>query len=283
MLRDRAVRGLKFCRAVRRDEHGGHHGERAERCGHHIAHHVAVIILAGPDEAALAMLMTRNGVVDQRVEIPQAKRLELRPIALLVFFFKNALERAVIDLGNGILGGEPEILLRINGILEAGPRERADAAFLIVFALEDGGAVGFLDENGLLPAGCALEGHGAFAGLVRLKAYGLIHVAVGMAGDRDRLFPCAHDRLDRVQQNGRTEDRAVQNGTDGPVRAFPHLGQLRIFGHSLRVRRDRRAFDGHAVFSGRQRRVDRDLIARLVAVQQAEIVILGLEVDKRAD
>ena len=156
MLRDRAVRGLKFCRAVWRDEHGGHHGERAERRGHHIAHHVAVIILAGPDEAALAADDAGDRVVDQRVEIPQAKRLELRPIALLVFFFKNALERAVIDLGNGILGGEPEILLRINGILEAGPRERADAAFLIVFALEDGGAVGFLDENGLLPAGCAL-------------------------------------------------------------------------------------------------------------------------------
>ena len=157
MARDRAVRGLILRRAVRRDEHGGHHGERAERRGHHIAHHVAVIILAGPDEAALAPDDAGDRVVDQRVEIPQAKRLELRPIALLVFFFKNALERAVVDFRDGVLGGEPKILLRINSILEAGPRERADAAFLIVFALEDGGAVGFLDENGLLFAGCALD------------------------------------------------------------------------------------------------------------------------------
>ena len=55
------------------------------------------------------------------------------------------------------LGGEPEILLRINGILEAGPRERADAAFLLVFALEDGGDVGFMVEHGLLPDGCVNE------------------------------------------------------------------------------------------------------------------------------
>ena len=56
----------------------------------------------------------------------------------------------IIFFGNRILCRKPEILLRINGILEAGPRERADAAFLIVFALEDGGAVGFLDENSIV-------------------------------------------------------------------------------------------------------------------------------------
>ena len=211
MLRDRAVRSLVFRRAVRCNEDGGHHGKRAEGRGHHIAHHVAVIVLAGPDEAALAPDHTGDRVVDQRVEIPQTQRFKLYFVGLFIFLFKNALERAVVDFCDGVLGGEPKILLRINSILEAGPRKRADAAFLVVFTLEDGGAVGFLDKNGLLFAGCTLEGHGAFAGLVRLETYGLIHIAVGMAGNGDGLFPCAHDRLDGVQQNGRAEDRAVQN------------------------------------------------------------------------
>ena len=283
MARDRAVRGLILRRAVRRDEHGGHHGERAEGRGDHVAHHVAVIVLAGPDKAAAAADDAGDRIVDQGIEIHQSQRLKLRFVGLLVFLLKNALERAVVDLGDGVLGGEPEVLLRVDGILEAGLGERADARFLVVLTLEDGRAVDLLDEDGLLLAGHAAEGHGALAGLVGGKAHGFIDVAVGVAGDGDGLFPVAHDRLDGIEQDRRAKDRAVQDGADGAVRAFPHLGQLRVLGHPLGIRRDRRAFDGHTVFSRGQRRVDGDLILRLVAVQQAKVIILGLQLDERAD
>ncbi len=161
--------------------------------------------------------------------------------------------------------------------------ERADARFLVVLTLKTAGPSTFWTRTVCSFAGHAAEGHGALAGLVGGKAHGFIDVAVGVAGDGDGLFPVAHDRLDGIEQDRRAKDRAVQDGADGAVRAFPHLSQLRVLGHPLGIRRDGRALDGHAVFSRGQRRVDGDLILRLVAVQQAKVIILGLQLDERAD
>ena len=47
-----AMGGLVLIVAVRADQNAGHHGQRAKGGGDHIAHHVAVVVLAGPDKAA---------------------------------------------------------------------------------------------------------------------------------------------------------------------------------------------------------------------------------------
>ena len=53
VARDRAVRGLGLDRlAVGRHQHRGHQAERAEALRHRVGLHVAVVVLAGPDEAA---------------------------------------------------------------------------------------------------------------------------------------------------------------------------------------------------------------------------------------
>ena len=83
----------------------------------------------------------------------------------------------------------------------------------------------------------ARAGHADFAGLV--------HIAICVAGDGDGLFPGAHRRLDVCRQNRRAEHRAIQNGTNGGVRALPHFLET-VFLHALRVGRDRGALDRHA-------------------------------------
>ncbi len=101
-----------------------------------------------------------------------------------------------------------------------------------------------------------------------------------MTRDRDRLLPVLHAGFDPFDYDRRAEHRAVKHRADRPVRAFPHFLQI-VFLHARRVRRDRRTFDCHAVFLRGVRGIHRHLVVRLVAVFQSEIIVLGVELDKR--
>ena len=52
----------------------------------------------------------------------------------------------VIGLADGILGGEPQILLDTQGILEAGVGERCDGCVQVVHALQDARALELEDR-----------------------------------------------------------------------------------------------------------------------------------------
>ena len=79
---DGAVCGLALdCEAVRRDELGRHHAERAETLREDVGLYVAVVVLGCPDEAAGGFYGLRDHVVDEAVLVVYARRLEL----LLVF------------------------------------------------------------------------------------------------------------------------------------------------------------------------------------------------------
>ena len=95
---DGAVGGLVLVVAVGAYEHGGHHGEAAEGGGEHVAHDVAVVVLARPDEAALGLHDAGDGVVDQGVEVLDAERLELLLVLGLVEVGKDVLEAVVVLL-----------------------------------------------------------------------------------------------------------------------------------------------------------------------------------------
>ena len=61
-----------------------------------------------------------------------------------------------------------------------------------------------------------------------------VHIAVSVAGDCDRLLPGTHNRRNPFDHDRRAENRAVQNGADCAVGAFPHLGKV-VFLHALGV------------------------------------------------
>ena len=65
---------------------------------------------------------------------------------------------------------------------------------------------------------------------------------------------------------------------DGAVRRAIHLLEVELL-HPRLVGRDGRAFDGDADPLGRLRRVDRDLVAGLVALLHAEVEIQELDVE----
>jgi len=70
----RSVGGLGLHRlAVGADEHARHHAEGSVSLGHGVRLHVSVVVLAGPDKAALALHGLSHHVVDQAVLVPDKK------------------------------------------------------------------------------------------------------------------------------------------------------------------------------------------------------------------
>jgi len=99
-----------------------------------------------------------------------------------------------------------------------------------------------------------------------------------VSSDRDGSLPALDLRFDASHLDGCTKDGAIKHGTDGAIGALPHLLEA-VFLHAGGVGGDGRAFDGDAQAFGGLGGIDRDLVICLVAVLEAEVVVLGPEVD----
>ena len=280
---DGAVGRLELHGAVRRYQHGGHHGKTAEGGGHHVAHHVAVVVFQRPDEAAPGADHPRHRVIDERVEVGEAQPFKLRLVGGLILLLEDPFELSVVDLGDGVLGGEPQVLPLIDGVLEAAAGKGTDALLRVVLALPHGGTADRLNGEGLLRAALALEGEGGGARLLGHHVHSLVHIAVGVAGDGDGRLPVLHNRVDHGQDNGRPEGGAVQNRPDGAVGTLPHLRQLGVLLHPLAVGGDGGALHRHAQALGGVGGVDGHLVPRLVPMEQAQVIVLRFQVHEGQD
>ncbi len=186
----------------------------------------------------------------------------------------------VVFLGNGILGGKPQILPGIQRIIKAAPGKAFDRTYQVMLPLDNARPGKFMDQ---LPGLCTIlrRIHQlTFAGARDLHLACLVHIPIGMAGNRNRLLPVPDARLDALDRNRGAEYGAVKNRADGTVGAFPHLFEI-IFRHTGSVGGNGSAFDGHAILLGGLRRVKSYLVIRLIAVLQAQIVIFCLQIHKR--
>ena len=186
----------------------------------------------------------------------------------------------IVLFRDGVLRGEPDVLLDVEGVLEAAAGEALDGRVEVVHALGDAGAVELLHQLARLGAVCGgvHELHRAGTGNAQLRV--LVHVAVGVTRDGDGLDPVAHARLDARDGDGRAEHGAVQHGADGAVRALPHALEV-VLVHARGVRRDGGALHGHAQALGRLGGIDGHLVVGGVAMLQAQVVVLGLQIDMR--
>ena len=163
--------------------------------------------------------------------------------------------------------------MRREPVVEGGAREVADRVVEIVHGHGDARArrLEHLALDHLAVLAGELERDGALAG--ELEVGGAVLVAVGVAADHERLGPARHQARHVLADDGLAEDDAAQDVADGAVGALPHLLEVELFDARL-VGRDGRALDGDAVLLGGVGRVDGDLVVGLVAVLDAEVVVL---------
>jgi hypothetical protein len=106
---------------------------------------------------------------------------------------------------------------------------------------------------------------------------GLVLVGVRVTADDDGLGPARHQPGDVGDDDRLAEDDAAQDVADRAVRAPPHLLEAEL-GDPRLVRGDGRALHADAVPLDGVRRVDRHLVVGGVAVLDAEVVVLELDI-----
>ena len=169
----------------------------------------------------------RHRVVDERIKVLDAQGVEGGLILGVEDGLEDVLEGVVVLLGDGVLGGEPQVLFGVNGVLEAGTGEGGDGAVLVVLPLEHAGALKVVDglAEFLLPVRAGEHQLGpAGAGHPVLGAP--INVAVGVASMVMGSFPGSWTTGEMPPDHDRgAEHGAVQDGADGAVGRLPHLGE----------------------------------------------------------
>ena len=85
-----------------RYQNGGHHGQIAVSGSYHIGHYITVIILTCPNESALGTDDTGYGIIDQGVEIFNAKFLEFSLVLVIIDLLENILKSMIVLFGNCI-------------------------------------------------------------------------------------------------------------------------------------------------------------------------------------
>ena len=148
---------LVLINAAGRYQYRGHHGQIAVSGSYHIGHYITIVVLTCPDESALRTDDTGYGIIDQSVEIFDAQFLKFSLILVIIDLLKNILEGMIVFFGNGVLGGEPQILLRIYRIAEACSCKALDGFIGIVDTLNDTGSVEIMDQFTGLSAVCCGE------------------------------------------------------------------------------------------------------------------------------
>ena len=129
----------------------------------------------------------------------------------------------VIFLGDRIFGGKPDILLRIQRILEAAPSEALNGTVQVVHALKNARALKLMNQFSRLGSVLSRKDKLCLSRSRNDHLGGLVDVAVGVTGQSNRFLPVFHAGLDAFYHDRSTEHGAVHNRTDRTVGTLPHL------------------------------------------------------------
>ena len=195
---------------------------------------------------------------------------------------EDVLEAAVIGLEDGVLGREIDRVLAAQAVVERGAGEVADRVVEVVHRHGDAGARELehflLDHRAVLAV--ELDGQLALAG--HLEVGGAVLVAEGVAADDDRLRPAGTRRGTFLQMIGSRKMTPPRMLRIVPLGDFHISLRLELL-HARLVGRDGGALDADAVLLDGLGGIDRDLVVGGVAVLDAEVVVVEVDVEIGVD
>ena len=246
-----AVRRFGFHRlAVRSDQHRGHQPQRAEALRDGVRLHVAVVVLAGPYEAAVPFQRRSDHVVDQPVFVDQSQLVHPLLVVVAVDLFENVFETAVVFFQNRIFRAQVQWPFLAEGHVETGVSETADRRVGVVHAQRHAVALEIVHFPRPALSVLAGEGHGQLAGAFRNDVRRAVLIAESVTPDADRTGPSGHQARHVAANDRFAEDRSVEDVADRAVRRLPHLFQTELPDARF-VRRNGGALDADVVFFDR--------------------------------
>ena len=194
------------------------------------------------------------------------------------------LEHAVVGLEDGVLRRQVHRVILLQRKVKRRAGEILDGLLEVVHPHDDAAVLGHLHHfvHDRLAAVVRSEGHRDGARPVHLEVRGPVLVAERVTADDDRLGPARNQPRHILDHDRRAEDGAAENVSDGAVGREPHLLEVELLDAGL-VGGDGRAFDAHAVLLDGVGGVDGDLVVGLVAVLDAEVVVVQVDVEVRQD
>ena len=219
----RSVSRFIFKVSVRRYQYRSHHGKRTKGRGYHIAHYVAVIILAGPDKSALCFHDSGYGIVDQSIEICDPCGLKFFFVLFVINFLENIFKGVVILFGDSILGGKPQILFCIQSVRETASGKAFNGRIQVMHTLSHSRSLEFMYQ---LSGFCSVLGgvDQFYFSRSRNDHFCIfIYVSIGMSCQSNGLLPVFYTGFNTFYHDRCAEYGTVQHRTDSPVRAFVHF------------------------------------------------------------
>mmetsp|Transcript_47237 Transcript_47237/g.122074 ORF Transcript_47237/g.122074 Transcript_47237/m.122074 type:complete len:711 (+) Transcript_47237:1148-3280(+) len=282
--------------AVGAQQHGAHQLLGAEALRDHLGLHVAVVVLAGPDEAAGGAHGEGHHRVNGLVLVPDAGLLERLLVGLLVGLLEDAYEGAVVVLQQQILGAEVQRHLHLEGVLEARVREALDLVDAVVHGHGDT-ATG-PEVVHVVGLGIAARGGRHDDLILGVPADWDVGAAVlvgeDVARDDDGLGPLRDELREGRELDGRTEvgtvEAATQRGRGRAERALPiedggalpHLHEALLLDHLVgqlgggALDTDPAVLDGSGC-------INRYLVQGCDPVVQRKVEVLDRNIDIRHD
>ena len=128
----------------------------------------------------------------------------------------------------------------------------------------------------------ALEPDRELAGRRKLEVCGAILIAISMPTNHDWLRPAGNQSRHIAADDRLAKDDAAYDVSDGAVGRTPHLFEIEFLDAGL-VRCNGRALDADAVFLDCLGGIDRDLVLGSVALFDAEVVIVEVDIQIGVD
>ena len=212
--------------------------------------------------------------------IPKFFGFEVSLILFFVDFLEGVLESSIVFLQNGVFGGHVEGVVSLKGKLETAVSEFFNGLVGVVHAQSNTSVTcEFVDFHFFFRAIISFENNFELSWLVNSEVGGLVLITKGMSSNDDGFFPARDESGDVADDDGFSEDGAVENVPDGSIWAFPHFLQFELLNSGL-IGSNGGTFDTDLTLFDGISGIDGDLVICGISIFHAQIKIFDREVEE---